>query len=149
MTGLLGVTDMVHIVSVGLKPEPVTAVILGNVHDIREKLRAIGISYFQGLVLERYGRHNPLEKVRGEFEAEEPALAPNADILVELYEITYRGKVHHATQLLTRRLPSDIVAYDPEPEYAETNDTDETEDWEDDDFVGTNPSSTQPTFSGG
>ncbi len=96
-----------------------TAALPGNIHNVREKLRAIGIPYFQRLVLERYGQHVPLDRIRGEFEREEQALAPSADITVEPLEITYRGKMHHAAKLPIRTLPSDVVAYDPEYDSSE------------------------------
>jgi hypothetical protein len=121
-----------------------TAVVPGRVHHVREKLRSIGIPYFQRLVLERYGQHIPLEKIRGEFEAEEQALAPSPDIIVEPLEITYRGKMHHAKSLPTRRLPSDIVAYDPtrdsendlENHDERSEDNGQGEGWEDEENSG-------------
>ena len=90
-----------------------TATLPGNVHNVREKLREIGIRYFQELIRERYGQKIPAEKIRGEFEREEPALAPSPDIRIVPLEMTYRGKYHDATELPTRTLPADIVAYDP------------------------------------
>jgi hypothetical protein len=55
-----------------------TAALTGNIHNIREKLRAIAFPYFQRLVLERYGQHVPLDRIRGEFERKEQALgSPN------------------------------------------------------------------------
>jgi hypothetical protein len=112
-----------------------TTALSGGIHNVREKLRALAFPYFQRLVLERYGQHIPLDRIRGEFEREEQALGPSADITVEPLEISYRGKMHHATSLPTQRLPSDIVAYDPEYEPAEfeiDEDDDEEEDDEDD-----------------
>ncbi len=107
-----------------------TAALPGRIHNVRDKLRAIAFPYFQRLVLERYGQRVPLERIRGEFEREEQVLGPSADITVEPLEITYRGKMHHATSLPTRRLPSDIVAYDPE--YGSSEIETEQEDEQDD-----------------
>lgn len=111
-----------------------TATLPGGIHQVREKLRAIAFPYFQRLVLERYGQHIPLDRIRGEFEREEQALAPSLDIRVEPLEITYRGKMHHATSMPIRRLPSDIVAYDAESDTAgfEMEGDEEEEDDEDD-----------------
>jgi hypothetical protein len=114
-----------------------TAALTGSIHNVREKLRAMAFPYFQRLVLERYGQHVPLDRIRGEFEREEQALAPSADITVEPLEITYRGKMHHATSLPTRRLPSDIVAYDPE--YDTAGFEMEEDDEEEDDFYDDEP----------
>jgi hypothetical protein len=113
-----------------------TAALPGNIHNVREKLRAIAFPYFQRLVQERYGQHISLEKIRGEFEREERALGPSADIRVEPLEITYRGKTHRAIQLPTRRLPSDIVAYDPQygERESDVEEFDEDDDLEDDDL---------------
>jgi hypothetical protein len=108
-----------------------TAALAGNVHNIREKLRALAIPYFQRLIRERYGQDIPPEKIRGEFEREEQALAPSPHIRIEPLEITYRGKMRHATKLPTLTLPSDIVAYDPE--YGQgIDDSEEDEDFEND-----------------
>jgi hypothetical protein len=81
-----------------------------------------------------------LEKIRGEFEREEPALSPSPDILVEPVETYLRGKIHYANTLPTHRLPSDIVAYDPdrysdvgEQDDEEADDEDDDE-WEEDDW---------------
>jgi hypothetical protein len=90
-----------------------TATLPGSIHNVREKLREIGIPYFQELIRERYGQDIPPEKIRGEFEREESALAPSPDIRIVPLEMTYRGKQHDATELPTRRLPADIIAYDP------------------------------------
>jgi hypothetical protein len=87
-----------------------TATLAGSVHDVREKLREIGIPYFQELIRERYGQDIPPEKIRGEFEQEEPALTPSPDISIVPIEMTYRGKVHDATELPTRTLPADIIS---------------------------------------
>jgi hypothetical protein len=116
-----------------------TALLPGNVHNVREKLRAYFVPYFQRLVQERYGEDVPLVKIRGEFEREEPALSPSADITVEPYEITYRGRMHYATAVPIRRLPSDIIAYDPdrysdegEDEESDGDDESEEDDWGED-----------------
>jgi len=90
-----------------------TATLAGSIHNVRDKLREIGIRYFQRLIRERYGQEIPAEKIRGEFEQEEPALAPSPDIRIVPLEMTYRGKYHVATELPARTLPADIVAYDP------------------------------------
>jgi hypothetical protein len=90
-----------------------SATLAGSIHNVREKLREIGIPYFQELIRERYGQDIPEEKIRGEFEAEEPALAPSPHIRIVPLEMTYRGKVHEAVELPTRTLPADVVAYDP------------------------------------
>lgn len=90
-----------------------TATLAGSIHNVREKLREIGIPYFQELIRERYGQEIPDDKIRGEFEQEEPALAPSPHIRIVPLEMTYRGKYHDATELPTRTLPADIVAYDP------------------------------------
>jgi hypothetical protein len=79
-----------------------TAALAGNVHNIRGKLRDIVFPYFQRLIQERYGQDIPLERIRGEFEREEPALAPSPHIRIEPLEISYRGKMHHATKLPTK-----------------------------------------------
>jgi hypothetical protein len=92
----------------------------------------IAFPYFQRLIRERYGQDIPLGKIRGEFEREEQALAPSPHIRVEPLEITYRGKMHHATKLPTRTMPSDIVAYDPEYDI-DQDDAEEDEDFEEDD----------------
>jgi hypothetical protein len=119
-----------------------TAALRGDIHKVREELRAVGIPYFQDLIQERYGQHIPLDKIRGEFEREEQALAPSPDIRIEPLEISYRGRMHHATKLPTLTLSSDIVSYDPELDLDES-DTDDSEDfeeadedhgWEDDDL---------------
>lgn len=115
-----------------------TAALPGNRHKVREELRAIAFPYFQRLILERYGQHIPLEKIRGEFEREEQALAPSPDIRVEPLEITYRGKMHYAIKLPTLTLPSDIVAYDPQYGSEMDMEDDEAED-EDDDFEDDGP----------
>lgn len=47
-------------------------------------------------------------------------------------EITYRGKMHHATKLPTLTLPSDIVAYDPE--YDIDQDDPDDEDFEENEW---------------
>ena len=109
-----------------------TAALPGNMRKVREELRAIAFPYFQRLVLERYGQHVPLERIRGEFEREEQALAPTPDIRIEPLEISYRGKMHHATKLPIVTLPSDIVAYDPGPNFHE-NDFEDDEEFEEND----------------
>jgi hypothetical protein len=91
-----------------------TAALPGRIHKVREQLRAIGIPFFQRLISQRYGQRIPLEKIRGEFEREEEALAPSSEIRVERLEITYRGKMHHAAKLPVLTLSSDLVDYDPE-----------------------------------
>jgi hypothetical protein len=91
-----------------------TAALPGSIHKVREELRAIGIPYFQRLIRERYGQRIPLERIRGEFEREEQALSPSSEIRVEPIEITYRGKMHHATKLPVLTLSADLPAYDPE-----------------------------------
>jgi hypothetical protein len=90
-----------------------TATLAGSIHNVREKLREIGIPYFQEMIRERYGQDIPEEKIRGEFQPEEPALSPSPHIRIVPLEMTYRGKVHGAIELPTRTLPADIVAYDP------------------------------------
>lgn len=109
-----------------------TAAVPGNIHNVRERLRSLAFPYFQRLIQERYGQDIPLEKIRGEFEREDQALSSSPDILVEPVEIVYRGKTHYATKLPVRKLPSDIVAYDPDSGDMEEDDNDE--DWEDDDW---------------
>jgi hypothetical protein len=113
-----------------------TAALVGNVHNVREKLRSIAFPYFQRLIRERYGQDIPLGKIRGEFEREEMALAPSPHIRVEPLEITYRGKMHYATKLPTLTLPSDIVAYDPEYDIdqdgSDDEDFEEDDEWDDD-----------------
>jgi hypothetical protein len=111
-----------------------TAALLGGIHNAREKLRAIAFPYFQRLVMERYGQHIPLDRIRGEFEREEQALAPNPDIRVEPLEIAYRGKMHPAVELPTLTLPSDVVTYDPAYQTAEfeVEEDDDEEDYEND-----------------
>jgi hypothetical protein len=111
-----------------------TAALPGSIHKVREELRAIGIPFFQRLIGERYGQHIPLEKIRGEFEREEQALAPSPEILIEPLEITYRGKMHHATKLPVLTLSSDFATYDPEYNSNESNmaDDEDSEQAEDD-----------------
>jgi hypothetical protein len=111
-----------------------TAALAGNVHNVRERLREIAVPYFQRLIRERYGQDIPLGKIRGEFEREEEALAPSPHIRVEPLEITYRGKMHHATKLPTRMLPSDIVTYDPEYDTDGYDDDEDDEDFDDDEW---------------
>jgi hypothetical protein len=111
-----------------------TAALPGSIHKVREELRAVGILYFQRLILERYGQHIPLDKISGEFEREEQALAPSADIRIEPLEITYRGKVHQATRLPTVILPSDVVPYDPEYDLGQSDSEEDEEDLEEADF---------------
>jgi hypothetical protein len=106
-----------------------TAALLGGVHKVREGLRAICIPFFQRLIRERNGQRIPLDKIRGEFEREEPALAPSPEIRVEPLEITYRGKMHHAIKLPVLTLSTDLPAYDSEYDSNESDMADD-EDFE-------------------
>ncbi len=113
-----------------------TATLPGRIHEVREELRAIGIPYFQRLIRQRYRQHIPLDRIRGEFEGEEQALAPSPHIRIEPLEITYRGKMHHAIRLPALTLPSDIVAYDPEygGDEHDLEDNEDDNDWQDDEL---------------
>ena len=90
-----------------------TATLAGSIHNVRDRLRTLGIRYFQGLIRERCGEKIPEEKIRGDFEPEEPALAPSPHITIVPLEMTFQGKSKDAITLPTRTIPADIVAYDP------------------------------------
>jgi hypothetical protein len=90
-----------------------TATLAGSIHSVREQLRTLGISYFKDLIRERYGEEVPEDKIRGDFEPEDPALAPSPHITITPLEMTFQGKNKDAITLPTRTIPADIVAYDP------------------------------------
>jgi len=73
-----------------------TASLRGDIETNRRRLAKIAVPFFQKAHHQQYGRKIAPEKIRIRLERPEPALVASSEVEVQLREISYCGKIHHA-----------------------------------------------------
>jgi hypothetical protein len=107
------------------------AALEGSRHENRQELASIGVPVLQDKLRELYGISVPEDKIKVRFEREASAQSVSDAIRVDFRETTYRGKEVSARTLPSQSVPldEDSGEYDPDYDYASSDEEDY--DWED------------------